>query len=75
MQIRIQETFVPGCDSKFLEKSNIGGEFMSDELKQRIVDIGKKTIIMVSHSLLALCKCEKIYKLDKNILKIQNKNS
>ena len=33
-------------DLKFLEKSNIGGEFMSDELKQRIVKIAKKTIII-----------------------------
>jgi len=31
-------------DLNFLEKSNIGGEFMSDELKQRIVEIAKKTI-------------------------------
>jgi len=33
-------------DLKFLEESNIGGEFMSDELKQRIVQIAKKTIII-----------------------------
>ena len=33
-------------DLKFLEESNIGGEFMSDELKQRIVEIAKRTIII-----------------------------
>ena len=31
-------------DIKFLEQSNIGGEFMSDELKQRIIKISKQTI-------------------------------
>jgi len=31
-------------DLKFLEKSNIGGEFMSDELKQRIAEIAKQNI-------------------------------
>jgi len=31
-------------DFNFLEKSNIGGEFMSDELKQRISEIAKQNI-------------------------------
>ena len=31
-------------DLNFLEKSNIGGEFMSDELKQRISEIAKQNI-------------------------------
>ena len=31
-------------DLNFLEKSNIGGEFMSDELKQRILEIAKQNI-------------------------------
>ena len=31
-------------DLTFLEKSNIGGEFMSDELKQRILEIAKQNI-------------------------------
>ena len=45
------------------------------ETEKKVIDEmsslqGKKTIIMVSHSLLALRKCEKVYKLDKSILKI-----
>ena len=52
----------------------------SDNSKHVIRDIikslkGSSTIIMISHSSSALCKCEKIYRLDKNILKLQNKNS
>ena len=31
-------------DLKFLEKSNVGGEFMSDKLKQRIAEIAKQNI-------------------------------
>tara|TARA_B100000029_G_scaffold514204_1_gene616142 strand:- start:157 stop:1737 length:1581 start_codon:yes stop_codon:yes gene_type:complete len=33
-------------DLSFLEKSNLGGEFMSDELKQRIAEIGKRSIVV-----------------------------
>jgi len=33
-------------DLKFLEKSNIGGEFMSDELKNKITNIAKQKIMI-----------------------------
>jgi len=33
-------------DMMFLDKTNIGGEFMADDLKDRVKKIGKKTIIM-----------------------------
>jgi ABC-type multidrug transport system fused ATPase/permease subunit len=50
------------------------------ETEKKIIDEvsslqGKKTIVMISHSSSALYKCEKIYKLNKNILKMQNKNN